>query len=219
MQRIDKPPYLLPFREYQMVDVAWQPNVLSDAFMDMLTCDVEENVSMTQGHAGATVNQSIRNAKNFMLYPEDTRSFNAHEVFSALAHYAATLNARYFRVNKEHLGLYEGIQYSRYREGEHYQASHVDRVHAATRILVPRKLSVSVQLSDPATYDGGDLIIDGSSETHAPRGRCGWHGGTGNTGPKTAEGKKRIGDAQRLRWVQYRIAKRSAEDGCVENEG
>jgi len=23
-----------------------------------------------------------------------------------------------------------------------------------------------------------------------PRGRCGWHGGTGNTGPKTAEGKK-----------------------------
>jgi hypothetical protein len=38
-----------------------------------------------------------------------------------------------------------------------------------------------------------------------PRGRCGWHSGTGNTGPKTAEGKKRVGDAQRLRWARYRI--------------
>jgi hypothetical protein len=38
-----------------------------------------------------------------------------------------------------------------------------------------------------------------------PRGRCGWHGGTGRTGPKTAEGKKRIGDAQRLRWEKYRL--------------
>ena len=171
MQRIDKPPYLLPFREYQMVDVAWQPNVLSDAFMDMFTCDVEENVSMTQGHAGGTVNQSIRNAKNFWLYPEDTRSFNAHGVFSALAHYAATLNARYFRVNKHHLGFYEGIQYTVYRETEHYQASHIDRVSDASNTQAPRKLSVSVQLSDPDTYDGGDLIIDGSREHHAPRER------------------------------------------------
>lgn len=40
-----------------------------------------------------------------------------------------------------------------------------------------------------------------------PRGRCCWHGGTGNTGPKTEAGKKRIGDAQRLRWARYRIAK------------
>ena len=41
-----------------------------------------------------------------------------------------------------------------------------------------------------------------------PRGRCGWHGGTGNTGPKTVAGKKRIGDAQRLRWARYRRADR-----------
>jgi hypothetical protein len=40
-----------------------------------------------------------------------------------------------------------------------------------------------------------------------PRGRCGWHGGTGNSGPKTEAGKKRIGDAQRLRWARYRASK------------
>ncbi len=36
------------------------------------------------------------------------------------------------------------------------------------------------------------------------RGRCGWHGGTGKTGPKTEKGRRRIGDAQRLRWARYR---------------
>ncbi len=40
-----------------------------------------------------------------------------------------------------------------------------------------------------------------------PRGRCGWHGGTGNSGPKTIDGKKRIADAQRLRWARYRELK------------
>jgi hypothetical protein len=37
-----------------------------------------------------------------------------------------------------------------------------------------------------------------------PRGRCGWHGGTGKSGPKTAEGKQRIAEAQKLR-CQIRV--------------
>ena len=54
---------------------------------------------------------------------------------------------------------------------------------------------------------GGKLCLNTAKVPgDGPRGRCGWHGGTGNTGPKTAEGKKRIGDAQRLRWSRYRIA-------------
>jgi hypothetical protein len=49
-----------------------------------------------------------------------------------------------------------------------------------------------------------------------PRGRCGWHGGTGNSGPKTSAGKKRIGDAQRLRWARYRVAHGMTKKGDVE---
>ncbi len=48
------------------------------------------------------------------------------------------------------------------------------------------------------------------------RGRCGWHGGTGNTGPKTAAGKKRIGDAQRLRWAKYRLSNGKSREGDLE---
>ncbi len=54
---------------------------------------------------------------------------------------------------------------------------------------------------------GGKLCLNNAKVPgDGPRGRCGWHGGTGNTGPKTAAGKRRIGDAQRLRWARYRDA-------------
>lgn len=39
--------------------------------------------------------------------------------------------------------------------------------------------------------------------------KCRLHGGK-STGPKTLAGKKRIGDAQRLRWTLYRILKSKA---------
>jgi len=42
-----------------------------------------------------------------------------------------------------------------------------------------------------------------------PSGRCGWHGGTGISGPKTVAGRKRISDAQRMRWERYRLEKRN----------
>jgi hypothetical protein len=59
-----------------------------------------------------------------------------------------------------------------------------------------------------AVKAGGKLCFSSAKVPgDGPRGRCGWHGGTGNTGPKTAEGKKRIGDAQRLRWARYRATK------------
>jgi hypothetical protein len=59
-----------------------------------------------------------------------------------------------------------------------------------------------------AKKSGGKLCLNNAKVPgDGPRGRCGWHGGTGNSGPKTLEGKKRVGDAQRLRWARYRLAK------------
>ena len=56
--------------------------------------------------------------------------------------------------------------------------------------------------------DGKLCLLSAKIPGDGPRGRCGWHGGAGNSGPKTVEGKKRIGDAQRLRWVRYRRNKK-----------
>lgn len=59
-----------------------------------------------------------------------------------------------------------------------------------------------------AKMSGGKLCLNSAKiPGDGPRGRCGWHGGTGNSGPKTSEGRKRIVDAQRLRWVGERARK------------
>ncbi len=61
---------------------------------------------------------------------------------------------------------------------------------------------------------GGRLCLNSAKVPgDGPRGRCGWHGGTGNSGPKSAKGKKRIGDAQRLRWALYRMEKQVQTNG------
>src|SRR5450755_4212623 len=40
-------------------------------------------------------------------------------------------------------------------------------------------------------------------------GRCRFHGGE-STGPRTAEGRQRVADAQRARWARYRLEKRKS---------
>ena len=67
----------------------------------------------------------------------------------------------------EYCGFWESIQFTHYNGvGSHYDF-HLD--------IGPghgfRKISIVVQLSDPNTYEGGDLIIDtGSNTTTCPRG-------------------------------------------------
>ena len=67
---------------------------------------------------------------------------------------------------------------------------------------------------------GGKLcLFTAKVPGNGPRGRCGFHGGTGNSGPKTAEGKKRIAEAQKLRWARYRIANNKGRNGDAESVG
>jgi PKHD-type hydroxylase len=80
---------------------------------------------------------------------------------------ARTLNDRVYQFALS--GFSEHLQYTVYHgtEGGHYDW-HVDHGPLTTR----RKLSISVQLSDPATYEGCDLQFHaGNSIETAPRDR------------------------------------------------
>jgi len=51
------------------------------------------------------------------------------------------------------------------------------------------------------------------------RRRCKFHGGM-STGPKTAEGRERIAEAQRQRWALWRLAQSSLHlVDCATNSG
>lgn len=77
-------------------------------------------------------------------------------IYDRLAYIARCLNGEFFRFDL--YGFSEHMQYTVY-EGAvngHY-GWHQD--YGTKRPVVPRKLSVVVQLSDPSEYEGGDLEI------------------------------------------------------------
>jgi len=75
--------------------------------------------------------------------------------------------ARYmFQVNREHFG-YElssltQIQYAEY--SPEYQGEFRDHVDWAPNVVQPRKLSMSIQLSEADAYEGGDLQLKLTSD-------------------------------------------------------
>jgi PKHD-type hydroxylase len=78
------------------------------------------------------------------------------------------INAEFYRFDL--FGLVEAFQYTIYdgAEGGHYDW-HVDM---GERNYEPRKISLSLQLSDPASYQGCDLVLQaGNGSTHADRAR------------------------------------------------
>jgi len=65
--------------------------------------------------------------------------------------------------------MYELFQYSVYSVGDHYSAWHIDGDGSMNKdragLGTPRKLSLSLQLSRPEEYEGGELLI-GTANKH-----------------------------------------------------
>ncbi len=88
-------------------------------------------------------------------------------IYDRIQQITMTINAMAYRFDLS--GFSERIQYSVYHgsEGGHYDW-HVDQGPLVTR----RKLSLSLQLTDPSQYQGGDLqFLAGSRTETAPRDR------------------------------------------------
>ena len=68
-------------------------------------------------------------------------------------------------MNRQHWGFElagsERLQFSAYGPGEHYDW-HIDL--GAQHHFAQRKISISIQLNDPAEYDGGDLEVSIDSD-------------------------------------------------------
>ena len=74
-------------------------------------------------------------------------------VFRKITDVVLFLNNKYF--NFDIFGLNEGLQFTNYKAPSDKYEKHVDR---AQGILV-RKLSLSIQLTDPKDYQGGELFL------------------------------------------------------------
>ena len=103
----------------------------------------------TDNQKSLVYDDSIRESKVHWLFPNQDTEW----IFRRIVDVVTSINDRYYRF---HLAaLSEGIQFSLYQSPSGHYDYHQDTVYTG----LVRKLSVSIQLSDPDTYEGGDLEI------------------------------------------------------------
>jgi PKHD-type hydroxylase len=85
-------------------------------------------------------------------------------IFQRLVDVIKKVNDQYFNYD---LSLIENVQFTRYRgtQGGFYD-KHVDMLYSSTGT---RKLSVTIQLSDPDDYTGGELLLHESNQPMRPQ--------------------------------------------------
>ena len=122
-----------------------------------LECETIINTAKNKGLVkGKTkVESDVRNSKISWLYPID----NIDWVFRRVTDITLNLNERFFKFDL--FGLNEGFQFTNYEAPSGKYGKHVDR---GMNIPV-RKLSISIQLTNPEEYEGGELkLYDGDDK-------------------------------------------------------
>lgn len=94
------------------------------------------------------------------LSPTDENDWVHHK----LSHLIGRINHEKFQVD---LRVFDGFQFGKYSEGDHYNW-HIDTINEPPQASLHRKLSVSLILSDPADYEGGELLLNRGGDHARP---------------------------------------------------
>jgi PKHD-type hydroxylase len=95
------------------------------------------------------IDKKLRKSKITWLNPSKETNW----IFEKICFVSKELNQRYF--NFDIFGAIEGIQFTTYQSPSGNYGKHTDNSHGSTI----RKLSISIQLSDPNSYIGGELCL------------------------------------------------------------
>lgn len=106
------------------------------------------------GNEGAIQNTEVRDSNVVFLGPTDETGW----IFQRMSQAITSLNERFFKFDI--FGMCENIQFTEYKAPAGKYDRHIDRGMGNS----VRKLSVVIQLSDPADYEGGELELFYSGE-------------------------------------------------------
>jgi PKHD-type hydroxylase len=114
-------------------------------------CDliVKTGLSKTLADGKTMGTENIRKSSVSWIHPHAETNW----IFEKLNHIVTNINDQFFKFNIH--GMAEGLQFSKYEEPDNRYGKHVDRQFG----MVTRKLSISVQLSDPESYVGGEFLL------------------------------------------------------------
>ena len=114
-------------------------------------CQTIINIAKDKGliEGKTRANTDARNSKISWLYSAD----NIDWVFRRVTDIVLNLNERFFQFDL--FGLNEGFQFTNYQAPSGKYGKHIDR-----SLNIPvRKLSISIQLTNPEEYEGGELYL------------------------------------------------------------
>lgn len=114
-------------------------------------CETIINIAKDKGLIKGTTKgkSNVRDSKISWLYPTD----NMDWLFRRVTDITLNLNERFFKFDL--FGINEGFQFTNYEAPSGKYGKHIDRA-----INSPvRKLSISIQLTNPKEYEGGELYL------------------------------------------------------------
>jgi len=116
--------------------------------------------------AGGKINDTIRKCSlNWIRSDIEENKW----IFQRLSAIVPKINEQFFNFDLEY---FESLQFTKYEASEDetatddFYSKHIDMLYSG---VTTRKLSFTIQLSDPETYEGGDLRIHSGSEHTIPR--------------------------------------------------
>ena len=151
-------PYAVPVEPF-----AWWEGAFTDQELDWLqdkAIRADQQAKVGGSHQGEELSRIRRSKISWM-----DKSQESAWVFEKLSDVVSSLNAQYFRLDLTGFG--EAMQLTNYDQSEHGMYGwHQDY---GGRIAPSRKLSIVLQLTDPARYEGGNLQVLTSGEPQTIR--------------------------------------------------
>lgn len=146
--RADAPGGGWHFKQDYPHEWCWFADAFTPAELDAII-RIGERIQMDKGTTGGGSSPKVRDSYVSWMFPNEITGW----VFERLEGVVKNINEQFFRFDLD--GFFQGFQFTKYTApGQHY-TWHVDRGHG----MGVRKLSLSVLLSDPADYEGGDLEL------------------------------------------------------------
>jgi PKHD-type hydroxylase len=133
----------------QVENWAYFDNLFSPEECALIIEAGENKILQKASIANNDIVDEIRNSNISWLYSVD----NMEWVFRRVTDAVISLNDKYFKFDL--FGFTEGFQFTRYDAPSGFYGMHIDKVYNG----LVRKLSVTIQLSDPNLYEGGELSL------------------------------------------------------------
>ena len=145
---------------------SYNPNLFTDAELDTIINNSENPLLYTELESGLvgpkTSKLSVRDSQVSWIKCIKENAW----LFERLTGVVLHNNEKFYNFDLTEI---ESLQFTKYPAGSGFYVNHIDMVHKS---YGTRKLSFSVQLSDPSTYEGGDLLLHLDHEpTRMPRDR------------------------------------------------